>query len=521
MPPFSSSSSSSPIPLSSPPLPSSSSSFSSSSSSPPPRLDAWGRRMSGFMLKSMTNVSITGSSGLASPPQQTTTPTSISDHESPASSPDMIKRPGGLSEGQNARSKSVTVADGVDTFGVLNRHPAAQTSSSADKQGSPSSGIGSFRVGVSEDKNKRCRRTMEDAHSFVYDFAAVKGQGYFAVFDGHAGKHAAEWCGQNFHEYLLDALLTHPDQPIPDLMNKTFHVVDSRLSHLAQAGKTSSGCTAVTAFLRLETGDDTSKQGFNNPGLNPRGLLEGRGEEELEAQTSLEAGRRRSSMGAGTSGAIGGAGAPGGNNGGGMVRKMSGRRIRDFVKSLTGSSNNKDDENAIAEEDDGMIGAADGSRVEAIDPSVNTPGVRRVLYTANVGDARAVICRGGKAVRLTYDHKGSDAQEAKRITDAGGFVMNNRVNGVLAVTRSLGDASMKEFVVGSPYTTETTLDDSDEFLIVACDGLWDVCEDQEAVDLIRSIQDPQDASKFLLDHAMSNYSTDNLSVMVVRFINSR
>jgi protein phosphatase PTC1 len=43
--------------------------------------------------------------------------------------------------------------------------------------------------------------------------------------------------------------------------------------------------------------------------------------------------------------------------------------------------------------------------------------------------------------------------------------------GVLAVTRSLGDASMKEFVVGSPYTTETALDDRDEFLIVACDGV--------------------------------------------------
>lgn len=39
------------------------------------------------------------------------------------------------------------------------------------------------------------------------------------------------------------------------------------------------------------------------------------------------------------------------------------------------------------------------------------------------------------------------------------------------MTRSLGDASMKEFVVGSPYTTETTLDDQDEFLIVACDGV--------------------------------------------------
>lgn len=43
--------------------------------------------------------------------------------------------------------------------------------------------------------------------------------------------------------------------------------------------------------------------------------------------------------------------------------------------------------------------------------------------------------------------------------------------GILAVTRSLGDASMKEFVVGAPYTTETTLDEQDEFLIVACDGV--------------------------------------------------
>jgi protein phosphatase PTC1 len=95
---------------------------------------------------------------------------------------------------------------------------------------------------------------------------------------------------------------------------------------------------------------------------------------------------------------------------------------------------------------------------------------------------------------------------------------------------------MKEFVVGSPYTTETALDGQDEFLIVACDGvssipprpyllsieltrrkLWDVCEDQEAVDLIRSVADPQEASKRLLDHAMTNYSTDNLSVMVIRF----
>lgn len=82
-----------------------------------------------------------------------------------------------------------------------------------------------------------------------------------------------------------------------------------------------------------------------------------------------------------------------------------------------------------------------------------------------------VTSRQNKAVRLSYDHKGSDSQEAKRIMDLGGFMMNNRVNGVLAVTRSLGDSVMKEFVVGNPFTTETELGPNDDFLILACDGV--------------------------------------------------
>lgn len=47
--------------------------------------------------------------------------------------------------------------------------------------------------------------------------------------------------------------------------------------------------------------------------------------------------------------------------------------------------------------------------------------------------------------------------------------------------------------------------------------LWDVCSDQEAVDIVRNIPSPQIASKFLVDHALSRFSTDNLSVMVIRF----
>ncbi|EIW72968.1 hypothetical protein TREMEDRAFT_37088 [Tremella mesenterica DSM 1558] len=409
-----------------------------------------------------------------------------------------------LPDNQNARSKTITIAEGPDTYGALNCHPSSVPANPI----SPSEPNVFFRIGVSEDRNKRCRKTMEDAHSFVYDFAGIRGQGYFAVFDGHAGKHAAEWCGQNFHEYFLDALISQPAMPVPDLLNKTFHVVDLRLTHLAHAARTSSGCTAVTAFLRAEHVDaEKEPKGFLNPSFSPRGLMEGMGEDKLEAQTAYTPSRRNSLAG-GTNGSIGGASSVTDSS---LGRKTSGRRIRDFVRGLTGADK-KD------EEDDIPItpSAADGSRIEAIEPQ-SEKGLKWVLYTANVGDARAVLCRDGKAVRLTYDHKGSDTQEAKRIMDAGGFVMNNRVNGVLAVTRSLGDASMKEFVVGSPYTTETVLDEMDEFLIVACDGLWDVCQDQEAVNLIRNVHDPQAASKILLDHAITNYSTDNLSVMVIRF----
>jgi Protein phosphatase 2C len=55
-----------------------------------------------------------------------------------------------------------------------------------------------FRFGVLDEKGPR--RMMEDAHSYVFDYDGVHGQGFFAVFDGHAGREAADWCGKNFHE---------------------------------------------------------------------------------------------------------------------------------------------------------------------------------------------------------------------------------------------------------------------------------------------------------------------------------
>jgi len=144
----------------------------------------------------------------------------------------------------------------------------------------------------------------------------------------------------------------------------------------------------------------------------------------------------------------------------------------------------------------------------------NTNG-QRTLYVANAGDARAVIAHDKVAERLSYDHKGSDSEETKRIMDAGGFVVNNRVNGILAVTRSLGDHSMKEYVVGDPYKTSVKLDSTYTHLILACDGLWDVTTDQEAVDLILNETEAQQMSDKLLLHALKKGSTDNISIIVI------
>jgi serine/threonine protein phosphatase PrpC len=117
---------------------------------------------------------------------------------------------------------------------------------------------------------------------------------------------------------------------------------------------------------------------------------------------------------------------------------------------------------------------------------INYIGSRRFISAANVGDSRAVLCRNGKAIRMTIDHKASVPEEVARITRAGGFVTpNHRVNGVLAISRALGDHMLKEndVVTCSPYCQHAEVQPRDSLLILACDGVWDVMEDQDAVDI--------------------------------------
>lgn len=152
----------------------------------------------------------------------------------------------------------------------------------------------------------------------------------------------------------------------------------------------------------------------------------------------------------------------------------------------------------------------------------------RSLVVANAGDCRAVLCRRGKAIEMSRDHKPVCSKEKKRIEACGGYVYDGYLNGQLNVARALGDWHMEGLkdVDGGPLSAEpefmtTRLTEEDEFLIIGCDGIWDVFRSQNAVDFARrrlqEHNDPALCSKDLVDEALKRKSGDNLAAVVVCF----
>jgi len=113
-----------------------------------------------------------------------------------------------------------------------------------------------------------------------------------------------------------------------------------------------------------------------------------------------------------------------------------------------------------------------------------------VLVVANAGDSRCVLARNGAAVRMTVDHKPLQTRERNRILAAGGTVTNGRVDSNLNLSRSLGDLHYKRDLTRTPDlqkispvpdVTFIPLTNEDEFVILACDGIWDILSEQDVV----------------------------------------
>lgn len=162
------------------------------------------------------------------------------------------------------------------------------------------------------------------------------------------------------------------------------------------------------------------------------------------------------------------------------------------------------------------------------------------LYVANAGDSRTVLGVKGIAKPMSFDHKPQNEGERNRIVAGGGFVDSDRVNGNLALSRAIGDFDFKksvdkppeeQIVTAFPDVTVHDISPNDEFLVLACDGIWDCMLSQEVVEFVRrGIAARQDLS-YICENIMDNclapasdvsgIGCDNMTILIVGLLNGK
>lgn len=194
---------------------------------------------------------------------------------------------------------------------------------------------------------------------------------------------------------------------------------------------------------------------------------------------------------------------------------------------------------------DGFLGTDDALLAQSVEEGVDGSGCAATsaiitdtcIVCANAGDSRTVLGRRGTAKPLSFDHKPENEGERSRINAAGGFVEMGRVNANLALSRALGDFNFKnnprlapeqQVVTANPDIVEHTLDENDEFVILACDGIWDCMSSQQAVEFVRrGIADGlalEEICELMMEEClapesdMSGIGCDNMTVCIVALL---
>jgi serine/threonine protein phosphatase PrpC len=154
----------------------------------------------------------------------------------------------------------------------------------------------------------------------------------------------------------------------------------------------------------------------------------------------------------------------------------------------------------------------------------------RYLNLMNTGDSRCVLCRDNMAIALSKDHKPHWPEEKRRIEALGGKIKRDGYDwriGNLSVSRAFGDLDEAPFVTHRPDVYRFKLDPRDKFMVFGCDGLWDYLSNQDVCNFIldnfydnelkKLTYKGKDMANKLAEFAISNGSTDNVSVIIVFF----
>ncbi len=135
------------------------------------------------------------------------------------------------------------------------------------------------------------------------------------------------------------------------------------------------------------------------------------------------------------------------------------------------------------------------------------------MYFANAGDSRSVLCRNGIAYPMSVDHKPDMDSEKNRIYKADGWVSEGRVKGNLNLSRSLGDMEYKQnkrlppeeqMITANPEVLVESFSHDLNFIILACDGIWDCMTNQEICDFVseRLRKDPKQKLSKIVEEIM-------------------
>lgn len=161
------------------------------------------------------------------------------------------------------------------------------------------------------------------------------------------------------------------------------------------------------------------------------------------------------------------------------------------------------------------------------------------LYFANAGDSRVVMCKDGKAIPMSTDHKPELETEKERIYKADGWITEGRVKGNLNLTRGLGDLEYKlnkklkpeeQMITANPDIIVEDYSKGVDFIIVGCDGIWDCLTNQQACDFVkeRLQKNPNAKLSGIVEEMMdsiiatdlcneSGVGCDNMTCMIILF----
>ena len=140
------------------------------------------------------------------------------------------------------------------------------------------------------------------------------------------------------------------------------------------------------------------------------------------------------------------------------------------------------------------------------------------IYCANVGDTKAYIIYDKTYKQISNDHKCTNEDERKRITEIGGKIIKNRVMGQLILTRTLGDLYVKQFgVINTPDINVYDINETINYIILASDGVWDVVDLDTITNMGKAGKNVGEFCKDIVKLAINKGTKDNVSCIVVSF----